>query len=39
MREMQLFKERGYEVLYLWEHDHRAALKKKLPLLPFCRRL
>ena len=39
MREMELFKARGYEVLYLWEHDHDSAKKKKLPLLPFCRRL
>lgn len=39
MADMQRFKDRGYVVSYMWEHEHVAATRAKKPLLPVVRYL
>ena len=39
MADMQRFKDRGYVVSYMWEHEHKAATRAKKPLLPVVRYL
>ena len=39
MSDMQLFKDRGYTVSYMWEHEHKAAIKSRVPMMSIVRYL
>ena len=36
MTDMQLFKDKGYRVFYMWEHHHTIARRGKLSLWSMC---